>query len=89
MGTATQAIYYASREDYKNMTEDLLKEILDKSDEMKTEYRRSKVPAADLEIKRLTKIDDICIEELSNKASEDSKGKGKEVENNLKDPKGK
>jgi hypothetical protein len=83
------------------MSEDQLKEILDKSDEMKTEYRRSKVPAADAEIKRLMKIDDICLEELSKRASEDPKGKevennledpkgkGKEVENNLKDPKGK
>jgi hypothetical protein len=89
MSTASQAIYYANREDYRNMSDDLLKEILDTSDEMKTEYRRSKVPAADLEIKRLTKIDEICIEELSKRASEDPKGKGKEVEKNLEDPKGK
>ena len=43
----------------------------------KQNIEESKVPAADAETKRLMKIDDICLEELSKRASEDPKGKGK------------
>jgi hypothetical protein len=87
-GSKTMAIIYGNEKHIESSTKEELEEAINTIEEMKEMHRQQQAPASDSEIKRLTKKEDLCIEELEKKNSEgekessikdtEDKGKGKE-----------
>jgi hypothetical protein len=72
-GKKSMAIIYGNEEHIKSSTKEELKDAIKTIEQMKEMHREMPVPASDSEIKRLTKKEELCLEELEKRNSEGEK----------------
>jgi len=82
-GSKSMGIIYGNENIIKSATKEELEKAIETIDNMKDMHRDMQAPASESEIKRLTKKEDLCREELEKRSSEGEK------ESNLKDGKDK